>query len=82
MKFTKEGASFATFELALDLAANQRVMNRLILQYFSGGDQKEFEASVKILNQEVNTELALLRSRAFRFAEISLDDLLNGIVDI
>jgi hypothetical protein len=81
MKMKVYGATFATLELALDLAANQRVMNRLILQIMTK-DNEELTSALKTLNQEVSKELALLRARLLRHSSVELTDLLNGEVDI
>lgn len=81
MKITKDGAIFATLELALDLTANQRVMNRIILHYVTRDDE-EYQAALASLNHQVSTELEVLRARLLRHSNTSIDDLLNGTADI
>jgi len=81
MKISKEGALRAIIELSLDAAANQRVMNRMILHYLTKNDD-EYQVALASLNHQVSTELDLLRARLFRHSEMNLDDLLNGIFDV
>ena len=56
MKMDINSGMKGLIELTLDVAANQRAMNHLLLNYFSQGDEQELKQLTANLNELVGRE--------------------------
>jgi len=81
MKFTQEQATMATLDLMLEMAAKNMAFHEAILSSICR-DDTEYKAVLKSVNQRTADNLLLLRAKAYEFASVNPDDLLNGTFDI
>jgi hypothetical protein len=81
MKFTQEQAIMATLDLMLEMAAKNMAFHEAILSSMCQTDE-ELEIVLKTVKERAADNLILLRAKAYEFASVNPDDLLNGTFDI
>ena len=81
MKMKVYGATFATLDLVVQMIAEQRTFNKILLQLMTESDE-EYAYYIGVINSDVRKETELIRAKILQYSDISIDDLLNGTVDI
>lgn len=85
MKIKVPNAIFAILTLTIEMAAKQRAFHNLIAKSLfvtDDGDESAYKQFLEAVNQQAKEESALLRASLLEFAEIDIQDFLNGSFDL
>ena len=81
MKLKVSNAIFAILDLTMEMSAKQKAFHEAMLSTLCETDDK-YDEVLKAINQRTADNLDLLRAKLVQYAEIDIDDFLNGTFEI